>query len=145
MKKIIISLCVICMIFSQGMITFANANVEHESNDTLSKANSLSFTADGKYSEVLGVVAPYDTEDWFKIDAEKTGEGRFTLFHVEHANYDLYLYKKNGDLIASSLSTDHISGIDNVFIRANETYYIKVKYVSGGYPREPYYLFLMID
>lgn len=140
MKKFLVCLCVIVMIFSMGTVAFAISNEVIFENESISNPNNSMNNADevqmvsGNSHYVIGVVSNDDKEDWFKLHPFNNGEGIFSLREGSSINSYLYLYDENGKYISSAKDS-----ISNIYIRSNSTYYVRVKYVSGT-AVEPYRL-----
>ncbi|WDV46194.1 hypothetical protein PV797_00515 [Clostridiaceae bacterium M8S5] len=156
MKKFFVFLCVVCMMFSNmafavqsGGYAFFVEN-EYEGNNSLNTAVKVG-TADNnintaRYTKIIGIVSQNDNEDWYKIKYESMGKGRFILYRMNGMDYDLYLYDKYGNKFSSSTNSgDRDEVIDNVYIKANEVYYIRIKYINGTGPIEPYRLAISVD
>lgn len=147
MKKFLTCLCVICMVFSTGTIAFATVHdSEDEPNDSMSSANYYMLKGYEAY-KVYGIVSQNDDEDWFEIKSDVSGKSDIKLnIYDSRMNYDLYLYNSNGNLMTSSTKgTGEDESIRYIYIDANESYYVKVKYVSGGFSNQPYKLHLEVD
>lgn len=148
MKKFLVFLCVICMVISMGTVAFAGKyyDSEYEPNDSMDSADWWALD-DYETYHIYGIASNTDREDWFRINTNGTGKSDFKLYpNDRRINYDLYLYDSNGDLITSSTNgTGETEKIDYVYIEADEDYYLKVEYVSGGVADEPYRLRLEIE
>lgn len=110
--------------------------LERESNDTLNEVmDDLPFKMyqDINSAEIFGVVNNQDTVDYLKIEPEKTGVCELLLSIPINASAKISLYDCNGRLITSA---DKI--IKDFVLRANNIYYVKVEYVSGGVWDRPY-------
>lgn len=146
MKKFLVCLCVICMVFSQGVVALAYGG-DNEPNDNMSEANPVEI--EHKVTKVYGVVGSDDDEDWFKINSSVSGPCKFWLFYDEIFDADIYLYNSYGNLImkGEELFWDDGgkfgSSIKDYYIRSGKTYYLKVEYNSGVL-KSPYELRLNI-
>lgn len=150
MKKFLVFLCVICIVASMGTTAFATHNYDDEGEPNDSMSSAAGFYKLKDYFDtwhIYGIASQNDKEDWFEIRPEIQGKSDFDLYpNDRRINYDLYLYDSNGDIITSSTKgTGETERIDYVYIEANQVYYLKVKYVSGGVADEPYRLRIDID
>ncbi len=148
MKKFIIGLCVICMIFSQGVIAFAEVLVESENEPNDCMADADPFLVDNNYDDIwiYGIVSQSDKEDWYSLECDWSGQSLINLYtHDRDMDYDLYLYDNRGRCLASSNNgIGESEEIDYVYIQSGKIYYIKVEYVSGTEYKQPYDLRLSV-
>lgn len=146
MKKFVVVLCVVAMILSQVVVSFAWD--EDEPNDTIDTATKISFNDyQDIYESCHGIVSNADKQDWYEFTSKVTGGSRFHLIPEDASmDYDLFLYDDSGNEIASSTSGGAGKGehIKDIYIRKDRKYYLKVQYISGGYPNEPYLLLFKI-
>lgn len=160
MKKFLVVLCVVCMVFSTEAVVFAADNIfveEYEPNDTMEDATGELYHDNGvrdryfdltrKVYKVYGVVSSADKVDWYKIKPQETGESRFKLYVPEGSHYKLRLYDEDGDLMATSKGYKLTEGmredIKYIYMKSNKFYYLKVEYLSG-IPITPYMMWLYI-
>lgn len=145
MKKFIISICVICMIFSQGVVAFAvtqYVDTEQESNNCMEDANDILINETHEDIWIFGIVNENDKEDWFKFTCDWNGQSNIYLrVRDENINCNLYLYDSKGRCIASSKEdAGRDEEIDYIYIHEGKDYYVKVEYESGTVWTQPYEL-----
>ncbi|WDV46195.1 hypothetical protein PV797_00520 [Clostridiaceae bacterium M8S5] len=147
MKKFIIVLCVVCMMFS----TMAFAHVQYWPEMKSGNANDTMDTAEGPYTldkdsrsviYIFGVASEADKTDFYKVKSSVSGRGDFWIAITEKGmNYDLFVYDKRGKLLGSSTKGgDEDERINHIYIDKDEIYYMQIKYISGPAPTRPYYL-----
>lgn len=108
-----------------------SVNWEIESNDNMHLAD---WMYDGEDS--YGYIAHPDDEDWYKIyiDSGSDGYSNFWLGNIQEGlDYDLGLYDENGNLLASSCTTNRQEQIYRYWTEARRTYYLKVYGFNGSY------------
>lgn len=152
MKKFILSLCIIGMIFCQGAVAFASGDsvyVESESsrypNNTMNDAENIKMESDNILF-VYGVVSQDDKEDWYRLNTSvHTGEGTFRFYAPDNMDCEIEIYDGNGKYISSGVARpDTPATIENLYIRANSIYYIKIRHLAGS-ALSPYKLLIAID
>lgn len=142
MKKFLACLCVVCMVFSTGAVTFAASNVERESNNSMQEANRVRLD-----ERMVGVVGEKDKEDWFKFEAPISGGSFFLLDWAWREKFEatLYLYDDRGKLLAEGRQSGDSCRIQDYYIRAGRTYYLKVQHNYGHLSIHPYLLDVKIN
>ncbi len=146
MKKFIIGLCVVCMIFSLGIVAFAWNYCEEEPNDTHYDAkHGVGYLfGDDKWLGFYGLVSSEDNVDWIKVTTRSRnheyGDCNITLKMRGNYDIDLYMYDENEKLITSSTNVaNEDEEIVGYFMQPNKEYYFKIVYLSGDMPKEPNY------
>lgn len=146
MKKILIVLCVVCMVFSTEVVAFAFGG-DIEPNNNIDEAVDLKYYE--LEEEVYGIVNANDDEDWFKFTSDTSGPCLFVLRYRQpysgSFDADLYLYDKNGnEIMKGRPDGDDGAYVEDYYIRANQIYYLKVKY-NSGHLDSPYVLLFRIN
>ncbi|MBX7109890.1 MAG: SBBP repeat-containing protein [Chitinophagales bacterium] len=77
---------------------------KYEPNDSYLTAAKINVTADLGFYGYTGAIASSTDQDWFQFKTVITTNLKFDLSDLL-ADYDLFLYKKNGQLINSSANT----------------------------------------
>lgn len=146
MKKFISLFFVIVVIFTQSISVFAWWDeVEREPNDSMSTADSTKIDM-GNTMTVYGTVGPNDKKDFFKFTPKEVGDGKFRLYiRDDSKDYDLFLYHQSGKLITSSINNAGDNELIDYGLQRDITYYLEVRYISGGYANEPYRLRLDLN
>ncbi len=131
MKKYLMALCAIVIIFSQGGTAFAL------NNNTMSSADEVTIiNYDPK--EVSGYVGPDDLVDWYKINPSVCGICNFQIYMPtsdSSVDYTFSLYSESGELIATGIKiggTNKLSLSPSNYIR-KRPYYVKVEFKSGSH------------
>ncbi|MBQ0946058.1 S8 family serine peptidase [Ideonella sp. 4Y16] len=108
--------------------TWTDVN-EVESNNTRAAAQTI--TPDP--ARVLGTVGSTSDTDYYKISVASGATVVGSLTPNASADYDLYLYNSSGTQLASStLGTGAVDTITRTNTGAATTWYLRVRYYSGG-------------
>lgn len=138
MKKFIVMLCVVCMVFSVGTVAYAG----NEPNDNKDDATYLGY---GNNIRQYGLVSSVDTEDWWFFYANDSSPYQIHLQWGTKNEFDadLYLYNEEGELLVKAPpSGNRWHTIKDYYLRKSKKYYIRVKYNSGCLTHNPYLLHL---
>ncbi|MBN8489238.1 MAG: S8 family serine peptidase [Burkholderiales bacterium] len=102
---------------------------EVENNNTRAKAQTISPDP----ARVLGTVSSSSDTDYFKISVAAGATVVGSLTPNANSDYDLYLYNANGTQLASSTQgTGAVDTITRTNTGAATTWYLRVRYYSGG-------------
>ncbi len=152
MKRVLAGLCVICMMFSQGVVAFAASTqvlIESEPNNCMEDIDFYDWQINEEHDwlAIYGIVNPNDKEDWFSFTSYWNGQSDLELYiPYENINCNLYLYDQNGRCLASSKNEAGLEDeIDYVYIRKGKKYYIKVEHESGTEWVKPYELLVGVQ
>lgn len=127
------------MMFSTTASIFAKSDgieIESEPNNTMDRADGTDGVTETNRIIMRGVVSSADYVDWFKFESTHSGGCWIGIFK-NGVDCKLYLYDDQGREM--DYTPEYF--IDNQYIRKNQTYYVKVEYVSGV-PKEPYMLII---
>ena len=113
-----------------------NAPDEYEPNDSMSTAKAITVN-----TPVLATLNINTDEDWFVIDATKTGKLTVTLKSIpEGCDYDLEVYRDNGIRLSYSYASGNLDEKAVAIINTVGKYYIRVYSHIGSNPEDTYEL-----
>ncbi|QUI23007.1 hypothetical protein HZI73_12205 [Vallitalea pronyensis] len=140
MKKFLVMLCVVCMVFSMGTVAFAGL----EPNDTMDNAT---YIGKDNNLRMWGIVSSVDLEDWWYFYVNDSSPSSLTLAWIpegqETFSADLYLYDEGGSLLVKAPFWSYNSRlIRDYYLRAGRKYYLRVEYTSGSLTHSPYGLII---
>ncbi|MBN2983775.1 MULTISPECIES: hypothetical protein [Cohnella] len=131
-KRNLLLATVLAATFASATSAYAADN--YEPNDSFSTATSLPYS---RY--ITSYISTPTDADYYKASG-----GRLTLFQLvnpEGADYDLYLYDANFNLVSSSATSESTENVGYYTTSLSNTYYVKVVGKNGQHdPDRPYTL-----
>jgi len=111
-----------------GGVTPPTTTPEVESNNTTGTAQAVT-----KGTTIAGTIGSSSDTDYFKLTVAGGASLTATLTPNSSSDYDLYVYNSGGTQVGSSINGT--GAVDTVTVTnsgASATYYVRVKYYSGG-------------